>query len=1182
MGLKKKNRGIVFSLDAAAAFLLLASLAAALLLFSFSTTAPATVHESLHAKAGDSVSVLARVHVYDVRREPPIMHLFDSNVLSESALNESVIQLVADLWASGDPVNLTRAQNITEYFLSRFYGSNVNFALYASNESISNRTPSGEYTVASASRSFVSGISSTRNIAKGCVARAFVQKIRGKAEIALAYFGGFEGQGNMTVVVSVPSRANITEVSFEANAGTNFTLFLNGVECGKLNHTGTLYHVDKWVFNSTQGVACLSAAKNGSDNIFEMNFTGANLTPNYFGGGLAKITFETDELTPTSSSTLRHYFNGVDGVINYYSSFYVPGNVTQMSGQLHLLNNYTTFLVVGNKTIFEDNGTNETRFINLTNSNFSAAFPDFTEISVKTIPLRLGVKANFTGGRGNADVVLITDLSGSMNYRMDSDNSGVIRNCTDPLLYNASTQRLSVAKCIDKEFVNIIIGAGGNRMALVSFSTDLSNYTAFLTNGTSLNSTIESYNQGGWTCIACSINKAFELLREFSNSSRKKYVIVMSDGVANRRANGGCAFNDAESATGTDFACEDEGGFSHYESANTSNWTDYYSGVANEINSIAAENESFAFAVGASSKLFKWNGAAWSQNASLGSYILYGIDLLNATLGYAVGASGKIYKWNGAAWAQDNDTGSNVFYGVSVFNSTLAFAVGDGGLIYKWNGAAWSQNASLGSYTLYDVKFVNGSWAFAVGTEGKIYRWAGGNWAQYQDTGSQTWHGLSIVNSTTVFVAGSGGAIYKWTAGSTFASFSSPTSQQINGIVFRNDSTGMIATSNMLVYSYASGAWTLARDGRYTGTLTTGTDCNDDDSCTTAFSNNFAAQNANYSSCRLFNKIDNATVDSVGFGPVDTCALANTTLYAIAQCGNGSYFASQNASQLADFYRNLANAIVKQANASQMVITTGDVRSILYADSYIDFQFTPQTQFPYQALSLSKTASLASCQGELHIPPALRVYDVRVTSYSADRWTSNVSVYNSGAWKNAFNLAAYNQTSFLRIGDPFLVQLNPESIAQGASNIIDVRTAFSPGNQSPDCSTDNTVLYKGWVNSSVGYGSLFPNCTARNVTVYYDLNGDNAQDGFAHVLVGGNASENAIPVELLNQNHSNGIEDAFLRLLSQLDLNPAGGVAGSQQNPIDVALSREVSSNFIETLGLPALNSTAFSVVLWQ
>ncbi|MFH0923084.1 MAG: hypothetical protein V1811_03430, partial [Candidatus Micrarchaeota archaeon] len=93
---------------------------------------------------------------------------------------------------------------------------------------------------------------------------------------------------------------------------------------------------------------------------------------------------------------------------------------------------------------------------------------------------------------------------------------------------------------------------------------------------------------------------------------------------------------------------------------------------------------------------------------------------------------------------------------------------------------------------------------------------------------------------------------------------------------------------------------------------------------------------------------------------------------------------------------------------------------------------------------------------------------------------------------------------------------------------------------------------------------------------------DNAADGFVNVIVGQNVTEDAIPVELLNQNNSNAIEDAFLRLLNQLDLNQAGGVAGSQQNPIDVALSQEVSSNFIQTLGLPALNSTAFSVVLWH
>ncbi len=1184
-----EKKSIVFTLDAAVAFLLLVSVSAVVLLFSSVSTVPQTVQENLHLKASDSVNMLSSVQVLDVRRQPPIALLFDSGVVSEQAvLNESIMQLVADLWASGDQQNLSHAQNITDFFLSKLFAPGNNYAVYASNQSISNRTPSGYYSVATVSRNFVSGISSNRSLALGCVARAFVQKIRGKRETAIAYFGGFEGEGNITAIVrGMPAGANVSEVSIEANAGTNFTLYLNGANCGTLNKTSGLYDVNKWVFNSTQGNACKNAALTGADNVFQFNFTGENLSLKYFGGGVVKITYNTTDLAQTQSGAMRHYFNGVDGVINYYSSFYVPGNITQITGSLHLLNNYTTFLAVGNKTVYEDNGTNETRTIPIANSNFSAAFPNYKEISLKTVPLRLGVKANLTGQVGNADVILITDVSGSMDWRMDSDNSGTARNCNDPLLYDNSSKRISVAKCVDQNFVQNIFAGVGNRIALISFSAGISNYTDFTNDSVYLNNTINAYSAGGGTCIACAINKAYEIIAQQSpiGNNRTKHVIVMSDGVANYRGSGWCALDDSESKSNLEYIPGDYGGFIHYNPYNSSNWTDYASGVTNAIYSIAPINASFAIATGASGKFFSWNGTAWVQVQDAGSMVFYGISLLNSTFGFAVGDSGKIYQLNGGTtWNQNSDQGSQTYRGVSVWdavnNVLVAGYDGTTGQLLKWNGGTSWTATTVSNILFYDVKHLNSSWAFAVGSSGKIYRWNGANWAEYQDTGSQTWRALAVINSSSVYIAGSGGAIYRW-SGTTFSSFASPTSTQINGINFYNDSLGKIVTSSSLVYHYSSGAWILARDARYTGTLSSAAYCSDPDSCATQFANNYAAQNANWSSCRLRQYL-NSTNYAVGFGPVTSCSLANTTLNEIAKCGNGTYFASSNASELAQFYTSLAKAIVQQSNASQVVTITGGVQTVLYPDSYLDFTFTPQFTNPYQSISIQRSAPLSSCKGSFNTPVNFSIYDFRATSYSADRWTSNVTTNNSLGYSNAFNLSVYNSTSYSQTGDPFPVQLNPSLIAQGGQNTIDVRTAFSPSNETSVCSTNNSILYSGWLNASVGYGNFFPYCFARNVTVYFDLDGDNVADGVVNVQVGGEANETAINASQLNQNGNNAIEDAFLRLLRQLDLNTAGGAPGSQQNPIDVALSEEVISTLIANSGLPALNSTDFSVVVWR
>lgn len=1175
-------RGMVFSLDAAFALMLLFLVAGGFFLYSFSAPAVPAVEQTLHDNAGDSVAVLSRIKVADVRREPPVRALFDSGVLGSGSLDQTVMQLLADLWASGDAQNLSRAQGLSDHFLSRFFSNRVNYAVFASNQSISLRSPSGYYDVAAVSHGVVSGVSASRTLEQGCVSRAFIQKIRGRQEQAFAYFGGFAGQGNLTAVVKgVPFGANITEVYLEANAGSNFSLFLNGVNCGLLNKTGQWHDVDRWWFNASSGSFCIYAALNGSDNLFYLNFSGANVSQKYIGGGFVRLTFLTDELTPVSSGSLRHYFNGVDGVINQYSSFFVPGMVTNVSGRLGLLNNYSTFLVVGNKTVFQDNGTDAFREVRLSDENFSAVFDNYSEISLKTVPLRLGVQGRFaSSGFGNADVVLITDVSGSMISRMDSGSSGVARQCNDPLLFDSSTQRISVAKCIDKNFVQSILSGSGNRVALVSFDDDIMNHTSFSTDAAFLNRTIDSYRAGGATCIACAVNKAYDLLLQDSTESRLRQVVVMSDGVANYRGAAWCGLRDVERTSGLDIVAGDKGGVFHLNYLQDRNWTDYATGYTTALYSVSARNASMVFASGQSGKFFRFNGTKWTQTQDAGNMDFYGIDMWNSSLGFAVGTSGQIYKYNGISWSLDVAPGSHTLRGVSFYNGSKAYAAGfsgSTGYLHEWNGSRWS-TVSASSVPFYDVKAVNGSWAFAVGSSGKIYRFNGASWAQYQDTGSQTWYAISVPNQSRAFVAGSSGSILRWN-GSVFSSFSSPTTQTIYGIAFSNDSSGSIVTSNGLVYKY-DGGWLLARDARSTGMLSSGVSCSDPSSCSTSLLNNNAAQNANSSSCRA-RQFLNSTQHAVGFGPISACSLANQTLYAIAKCGNGTFFSSANASELAGFYADLAQNIVTLSNASQAVEASYGVRTVLSADSYLEFQYRPRYAAPYQSLSMLRNAPLNSCQGSLTLPN-MTIYDFKLTSYSADRWTSNVSIFNAFGWRTVFNLNQYNATDYSLLGDPYLVQVDPELLQPGASNVLDVRTATSPSNQSTQCPALNQVSYRGWLNASVGFGALFHSCTPRNVSVYYDINQDNEPDGSVFVMVGGTTTESAIPAERLNLNGSNAVEDAFARLLSQLDLNKSGGSPGSASNPIDVVLSQEVSANSVSTAKVPVLNSTDFSVVVWK
>jgi hypothetical protein len=159
---------------------------------------------------------------------------------------------------------------------------------------------------------------------------------------------------------------------------------------------------------------------------------------------------------------------------------------------------------------------------------------DFNSLSKKTVPIRMGTGEYVfggSGGLGNADVILITDVSGSMDNQLNSSSNGVDRNCNDPNLYNQTTRRVSLAKCLDKDFVDIILNTSGNRVGLVSYRDGLNNYHNLSTNKTTLTAQINGYGANGGTCICCGINQAYNILNTQGNPSRKKFVIVMSDGI---------------------------------------------------------------------------------------------------------------------------------------------------------------------------------------------------------------------------------------------------------------------------------------------------------------------------------------------------------------------------------------------------------------------------------------------------------------------------------------------------------------------------------------------------------------------------------------------------------------------------------------------------------------------------
>jgi hypothetical protein len=911
------KKGFVIPLDMAIAIIILLFLTTLFSFFQYGLEAPSVVYEILYQKAEDTITILQKTKVKYVLDDPVINDYFNQGIITQYDLNRTLLDLIGTYWSLG---NISLAENITKSILDPLIPQELGYEIAINNDTICQREGRLGYILRIGA--IVSGFKAGE-APLGCIASAYIERIKGKRTSSYYYFGGFIGQGNITFFVDdIPSDASINSIYFELSTVKNATLYINGKFCTNLNKQYANYTVENWTILNQN---CFGNITKGGVNFFTLNFS-SNVTSAYIGGGYMRITYDTAEINKPINGTMRYNFPGISGVINLYDSFYIPGNLTSMQIHLRFLNNYTSFFNIGNKTIFNSTGSNVTQILDFNNSYLSQIL-NYSDISLVTVPLRFGTRAlNVTIGQ-DVDVILITDLSGSMDWRLDSENTGIARNCDDPLLENPSTKRISLAKCLDKEFVDIVLNRTGNRVGLVGFYGDASSPYKGRTiahdlsdNKTSLYNAINNYFIRGGTCICCGINRAYNILASQSNPSRKKFIVVMTDGIPTHQ----CGSSGIDECQGT----------------------------------------------------------------------------------------------------RDGSPGNE-------------------GLWLGWGA------------------------------------------------------------------------------------------------------------------------------GCYGG----GDDCNTTD-CLCAM------QNANWSSCRAYNNL-NATVYSIGFGPVASCWSANWTLRAIADCGNGSYYASDNATELKNIYRGIASDILNASYTTQIIDVTGNVTdTILYPDSYIEFNYTPIIpQYTYSEISVkSETKPFTSCNGSFFIPNQLQVDEIELTSYSFDYWTDKVFLNSSatnGSWMSVYNLSIYG-SDYKELGDPYTIHFPSFFVRSNETNYLSVVLALSPTELSSNCSAGNKVIYTARLRTNIMYSNISQICSGSNVSVCFDKDHDGYTDGCSYIAIGKNLPNfdpNPKTVEELSPDQ-NGVDQVFLQLLDALNfvtIPSNTGRPGNFTNPIDIQLLPELDFNAVDMTNVPTL-----------
>ena len=528
------KRGVLFTIDALLATLIL--IGGLVLILRISDHHSDTTQ--LSTASQDLVVGLEAVRISEMHNSWVAARIADGTITDP---NMTAIEQIGYLWAIGDNANAQQLANILLDDAYPTYGLRLSFentVLYERNST------KAQNDIIVSSR-MVSGVAQGKAVT-GSSAVAYLRRIKDKRTSSFTTFGGFVGQGNVTVqFLDLPSDANISSILLELSAGAPFTVAFNSISCGG-TYTPTTFNgtPSSWDLS-----LCNQSLTPGAVNEIDIKFS-APLNQSYITGGHLHVKYKTSTLGTAFNTTFTQYrFPGISGIINLYDAFYVPGTLKNMSIYLHYNATNSSYLDIGEKRVWEavSNGTERVVILNDTylRDPFSGKL-DYDFLSNKTVPLRMaGFSPNETVvTSGDADVVIITDFTGSMKKAVvDWDQGNLGSDCTSAYSDN-DVRRTLLAQCVDKEMVDVVMNYTGNRVWPVFMHDNQIKWYNNPTDKNAIKGYIDSYGNGkDKTCLACAINQAYYILSNFSNSSRSKFIIIMTDGCPTHCASGSCSSN---------------------------------------------------------------------------------------------------------------------------------------------------------------------------------------------------------------------------------------------------------------------------------------------------------------------------------------------------------------------------------------------------------------------------------------------------------------------------------------------------------------------------------------------------------------------------------------------------------------------------------------------------------------
>jgi hypothetical protein len=1160
-----KKRGVFFSLDALIAIIIIFLV----LLVAYPLFVGTKQKSDLH---NDILTTLSSLKV----GEAAASNIVINNLIVSGTIINTEKSLLLQL-AEFNAVDSTNTAPFITSILSDL-DTNRNIGIWLDDANVYEKgdVPYADATNVQIARQTISGIAGVENegeLIAGYSARAFLNNaFRNK----YFYFGGYVGDG--VISANIDYNGVITSANIELAINKEFELFINGFSAGIFqgsvdDFTPVTYELDESQL----------ALFNSGTNTLEFKKT-SGLQGLYIAGGFIKIIYnsEAEELIT------RHYFPGVEGLINIYDGFYVPNTIQSMNIRLRMDSNFDTFLNIGGTTVFEGT-TNGEEVITLSNSDLSSLL-NYNDISQKTIPLRLGLKdiSYLTNLPVRAETFSVTDLSGSM-----------------------SGPAIDSAKAANDIFIDTVLEIPVNTVGLVGYATTApdNDFHTLSEDPTSLHNKVADWGVGGWTCICCGVNKVIQAFLEeaisasasdfgpqiayyhFNENNRNDY-----SGYENHATGwSGTSFVSVTDETELEFALYfNEGDFLDVPDLISSNegtislWIRPDEYDERTIFDASTSTRNFYMEINGNSDLRFFleniNGNTFYTSYDVGDFNDHSWHHVAGVWRYGsqgpilqLYVDGILRQTNSANAGTDIPGFTNLRFGRETPNSNIDDFEFRGRMdeIRIFNTALSSSEiaglADLSSFCSNNLIEVSEACEGQTDLECFVDDLPG-----TLDCASDCSAFTSCVaNPLSEGECGDGvinsleeGGREECDNGGWCSETFEITGEtcSLNSVCsFIDDGFG----NNLNACNYnGDGCSFLCLKEESFKSMVVMSDGEANSECTEQNTGN-AKTDAIQAACEAWENYG-IKVYTVAFGSADTA-----TLTAMAECGDGAFYSAALDDLLA-LYQEIAQDIIQASYVEQTVETIGNIYTKLFPDSYIEFVYD-QVSRPFGMLLTVEEQFDDDTTGGFFLPAESEIFETKLTSYSGSRWTDEVKTDLSGIL--LYRLEDYG-IEFIDLGDPYHINIPNSNIIPLPSfeNRFILTTALNP-DESDVGSAFNKIIYS-FIKNVVGFSDIlalaegciweieFNNGNSISVQIPVDYEGTNVCT-YNTEIVDGETFPN------INFNPLDAIQQAVGELLASLDFDGDGTV--------DIQFTeQDLQIDFSDIAGIPFIISTEVQVRIWD